>query len=452
MISTLYSLLPSQRRAHRRALDSVLSLQCAGDLEGALEAWRSILARFPRSALTYGNLIACSRELRRLEECDGYVKDGLRFFPKSREIKAEAAQFEERRGNWDIATGHWAAVVQQPECHVVWRQCYVHNLLICGRPDEADKLLQVWRPMYPDHSGLLAVEAMLATSRNELDKALTLWDAFRRRFPDDVVGWEHYGRAYQAKQMSTLDGAVSREEDVPEHIERQEDDAKRTLLLGFESLGHDCEFGLVQRRFGAEPLGLLRFNSVAYGDLVTALANRFARMGEPDVTELVTMGNGEYFIRDRRWGLGMHTFVFEHQETAEELYPKFCRRVAFLRDKFLADVAEGRKIFVYVSPAISEEDLRMLHRAFRVFGPVTLLHVVQGETGGAGIGHAEPGTVRDLGDGLIVAYLSRPGRNALRQWNIAFDEWVDVCERARQMVAQAALVDPAAVEIVERTA
>ena len=33
----------------------------------------------------------------------------------------------------------------------------------------------------------------------------------------------------------------------------------RDLVLQFESIGDNCELGLVQRRAGSEPLGLLRF-------------------------------------------------------------------------------------------------------------------------------------------------------------------------------------------------
>ena len=32
-----------------------------------------------------------------------------------------------------------------------------------------------------------------------------------------------------------------------------------TLLNSFESLGDNCEFGFVQRKFGTEPAGLLRW-------------------------------------------------------------------------------------------------------------------------------------------------------------------------------------------------
>jgi len=38
----------------------------------------------------------------------------------------------------------------------------------------------------------------------------------------------------------------------------------RDLVLQFESIGDNCELGLVQRRAGSEPLGLLRFARV-YG-------------------------------------------------------------------------------------------------------------------------------------------------------------------------------------------
>src|SRR5260221_3025006 len=53
------------------------------------------------------------------------------------------------------------------------------------------------------------------------------------------------------------------------------------LMMQFESLGENCEFGLVQRRCGAEPLGLLRFASAPLPVLLAGLRARFEGLGDP---------------------------------------------------------------------------------------------------------------------------------------------------------------------------
>ena len=54
----------------------------------------------------------------------------------------------------------------------------------------------------------------------------------------------------------------------------------RELVVHFESLGDNCELGLVQRRAGVEPLGLLRFAGVPLRNLVRGLNARFANIAE----------------------------------------------------------------------------------------------------------------------------------------------------------------------------
>jgi hypothetical protein len=54
----------------------------------------------------------------------------------------------------------------------------------------------------------------------------------------------------------------------------------RDLTLGFENLGDNCEFGIVQRRCGAEPLGLFRFSSTQLKPLIAGIRNRFTGMAE----------------------------------------------------------------------------------------------------------------------------------------------------------------------------
>ena len=417
------------------SFDAAAEKQRSGDWEGALHDWEAVVARWPKDIVGLSNVAACARELGRLDYAGDVIDRALRQFPGHAGVIAQAALIEERRGRWGSSAKYWEAIVHTRRAPLSWCHCYVHNLLILGRLDEADALLKTWTARFPENAGFMALAAMIASERKNLDEALALWSAYRLRYPDDPVGWEHYGRVYQARQNALIESSGEQAIDIVtlESVERHEDAETSRLLQNFESIGHDCEFGLVQRRFGAEPVGLLRFNSVAYGDLVTAVANGFAQMGEPETTELITVSNGEFFVQDRRWRLGMHTFVFEGQQPADVLFGKLCRRVAFLRDKFLSDLAEGRKILVFTSPGLAQDDLVMLHRAFRSLGPVKLLHVAYGTASAGGFPDVAPGSVAALDDGLFVGRLTREGRTASGAWDIAFDEWVSVCEQVRDL-------------------
>ena len=246
--------------------------------------------------------------------------------------------------------------------------------------------------------------------------AIERWREFRLVFPHDPIVWEHYGRAHQESEFARLASSGEESEAAPvdqARIDVVKDEDRRTLLLGFESLGSDCQFGMVQRRYGAEPLGLLRFNTVTFGGLMAALANRFQDMGAEDTTEMITLPNAEYFIRDRRWGLGMHTFNFVGQIDAKDLYDRFCQRVVFLKRKLLQDLAEARKIFVFYPPGLEAGDLRMLHGAIKALGPVTLLYVTTLDFAPTAPHAALAGSVRQIEPGLFVGDLSRGGRDPL---------------------------------------
>ncbi|MBY6241820.1 hypothetical protein [Methylosinus sp. Sm6] len=304
-----------------------------------------------------------------------------------------------------------------------------------GRDDRLEEAIALLDARFPQSPLRIAAEAMLATRREDWDRALDLWREHMRLDPEDAAGWQGYGSASQGRRLALLErGGVEPEIDQVDRaqIDVVEDDDARKLMLGFESMGFDCEFGLVQRRFGAEPLGLLRFNSVQVGGLVEALAHRFDGMGEPEHTALGT-SKGEYFIRDRRWGLAMHTFLYEGCEDAERLHAKLCRRVVFLKDKLLADLAEGRKIFVFSSSALQLDELLMLHAALSGFGDIALLHVRPIGARAAGLEGGKAGEAIEIRPRLFVGFVSRYGNNARGEWNIPFDEWLGVCRATARM-------------------
>ncbi len=318
---------------------------------------------------------------------------------------------------------------------------YAHALFVLSRFDELDQFMKSapWR--FRRRRGFLAMSAMRAASLQRWDEALAMWGEFRRRYPRDRNGWENYGRTLHARDLALAGDRPAGEQDVsaaveqraPQKIEVVADEAARSLLLGFESLGENCEFGLVQRRFGAEPLGLLRFNNVPLGGLLTALANRLQDMGEPTTTELVPFMN-EYFVQDRRWGLAMHTFIFVGQQDPDILYGKLCRRIAYLKDKLLSDLADAKKVFVYTGQSLTMEGLHALHAALKTFGPVKLLHARVITADAAGFPDGRAGEVVSIDRGLFVGYLRRPGVTAGNDWDIAFEDWLAICRKVRSLV------------------
>ena len=199
------------------------------------------------------------------------------------------------------------------------------------------------------------------------------------------------------------------------------------LMLAFESLGDNCEFGLLQRRAGVEPLGLLRFAGVSLGKLVTALQARFDGLG---TTKTVTVypagepGRRELMVHETFLDTRYHTFIREGELDADELCKREARRLAFLRRKMLEDLAVGAKIWVWRESGMTDPSrLQPLLDILRAYGPNILLWVVAADN------DHTPGTVARLDSDLLKGYVER-----LAPYDDATDirpiSWFEVCENA----------------------
>jgi hypothetical protein len=202
-------------------------------------------------------------------------------------------------------------------------------------------------------------------------------------------------------------------------------DAERALMLRFESLGENCEFGLVQRRCGAEPLGLLRFSSSPLPKLLAALRARFDGMGAPENLEIQLSANSrEYMVLDRRFGFLYHAWVNVGELTPEQIHAREVLRVPFLVRKLIEDLEAGEKIFVFHGMnKLTMRQAYSLWKVVRHYGSGKLLWVER-----ATRGH-EPGSVEQLEDGLYKAYVDRfaPGENA---HDLSLACWIALCEAA----------------------
>jgi hypothetical protein len=201
------------------------------------------------------------------------------------------------------------------------------------------------------------------------------------------------------------------------------------LMMQFESLGENCEFGLAQRRCGAEPLGLLRFASAPIEKLLAALEDRFEGMGEADQVEVrASEDQSEYLVVHRRFGFLYHPWVLVGDAEPEYIRRRETTRLPFLRRKLLEDLEEGRKIFVYHGMRrLSESEALRLLTAIRGYGPGTLLWVELHDA------THRPGSVEAIRPGLFKAYIDRfaPSENA---HDLSLDCWIEICRNAYRVI------------------
>ncbi|WP_428483362.1 hypothetical protein [Rhodopila sp.] len=173
------------------------------------------------------------------------------------------------------------------------------------------------------------------------------------------------------------------------------------LLLQFESIGDNCELGLVQRRVGVEPLGLLRFAGAPLRHLLRALHARFAGIAEPHHVRLQPE-NGEYMVKLTKYDFTHHTHVQIGAMEPVALHRQQCRTIGFLAGKLVGDLEAPSKILVFrQNEPLSAADLVDLRIALSVYGPSVLLWVQEARPG------HPPGTVDVADERLLVGYVRR---------------------------------------------
>jgi plasmid stability protein len=173
------------------------------------------------------------------------------------------------------------------------------------------------------------------------------------------------------------------------------------LVQKFESWGTDCEFGLVQRRLGAEPNDLFRFSDPTPQVLVNLIRENFAHYGENCYVSLdEQQPRREWFIVDHDTRTSRHTRIFEGDMPKENVQEVALFWTRLLRAKTAREIADGQKIYVMKSSRgeLTEEAVAEVAKALRSRGPSWLLWVEAGEP----VGHCEIAF-----DGLLRARIDR---------------------------------------------
>ena len=395
-------------------------------------SWTALAATLPDDPESYLRALADLMDCGELDLAEAGYRAGLARFPPNVMMASRYARIPERRRDWAEAISRWQDVRARFPNNRLAQQALAAALVRAGQAEAAETLLtELLAPFLDGNASfadpgvrrLMIDHARLATNRGDLAAAHRRWQGLLRQLPDDTAvqhGW---------RELQALEDPMAA--DVATPVAGVEPSTHAALMARFEGLGGTCEFGLVQRNFGAEPLGLFRWVTLSAGNLHLALEDRMVGIGEPEFTRLSLSSAREFNTSDTRYGLAMHTFIKDVGQDRDVLIAQLQRRMRFLRDKLLEDLAAGEKIFLYRCRRDRRAaDVAPVATALRAFNPANILLVVKMAT------PADPAhPVRWVAPGVLNGNI-RDGRKQPvgTGWAVDFEAWLETCRQAVALV------------------
>lgn len=198
------------------------------------------------------------------------------------------------------------------------------------------------------------------------------------------------------------------------------------LVQCFESLGENCDFGVVQRAVGVEPFGLFRFAGCNAADMEVLMQTRFEQLGTPEDLFLEETGpDREVWVRSRRFSFAAHTESVFGKDEPEAVRAAQIRKVRFLKGQLLRDLKEAHKLFVFKGQAAPDTVSRIAAK-LRAYGPNSLLWVDLADA------RQPPGTVERMSDGLMRGFVRHFGTYDDDPC-LPVEDWVSVCGNAYRL-------------------
>jgi hypothetical protein len=177
-----------------------------------------------------------------------------------------------------------------------------------------------------------------------------------------------------------------------------------TLTRGFESLGTNHEFAIVQRKLGVDVLHLFRFCEGTLTDLTRALADDLTVASDPDIFTVEASETNPLAYLLTLPPYNLHWRMFGHDNDADRNGSRHANAITlgYLRRKFYEGLRSGRKIYVLARErSVPASEAAALLMELNRTAEATLLCVEQARND-----HA-PGEVELLMPGLMRGYIER---------------------------------------------
>ncbi len=202
----------------------------------------------------------------------------------------------------------------------------------------------------------------------------------------------------------------------------------RAMLMDIQSLGANCELGMVQRHFGAEPFGLFRWASTPLPNLVRALEARFEGFGLPENLEVWMDDATEFHVIDKVFGFKNHSFAFQNKGAKrEDILRREATRLPFLKRLLIEDLECSSKLFCFHDADKSSLDkVKALAGAVNRFNLNFLLWVCSSKDS------EKIGTARILAPNIIIGFVDRFEKSTDVR-NPSSDVWLKVIRQAHSL-------------------
>ena len=211
----------------------------------------------------------------------------------------------------------------------------------------------------------------------------------------------------------------------------------------FESVGEDCEFGIVQQAAGIMRPHLLRFCSFSGNPaerldrLIAALNDDFSRLVEPNLLDIALPAKEwdgaekEYRYVNSFYGMQVHTGITSSTmdaETARRHLRDFPESLAFMRARFLHRLQEGSISWIWKSaPPSPRPQVETLLAALQKHGPNRLLWVVPA------YGDHPPGEIVQLGEHFFKGHIFKSSGPWAGNWSDG-DAWTALIKATQSVL------------------
>ena len=400
-----------------------------GDYPGALISWQT---QAQTCGPTRDNMLGigrCRRKLGDLEEAEESLRQAILAFPEDAETQASFAEVAAAANDWQTAAARWRKATDRFPEITAFGSPAAMAFARSGAIEEAEKLLSRMLAREPRSLDLLSTRALVAQFAGDWSAAVVRWRAVVEVAPTDETLRNLHGEAvwHRSLEGEEARSGLGQSEQLPDtdsaNIKQCMDTTLREIIAQFESIGDNCEFGLVQRYFGAEPVSLFRFSALESSRLIELLDVGLEPLGDPEHTKIIEEA-GEYVVKDDRGFYWMHSFLRINQVDPDRYLRQQSARIALLKRKFLSDLRSGYKIYVCKdsSSDISDDRLREISRSLQVYGKNLLLGIRR-----ANDQHPK-GRAEWLDDGVMIGYLSTLFCNDEK--HIDYESWGSIVREA----------------------